>query len=172
MEFTVFEAQVIREFAEAYIAEFKNAIQTKQVPRIGKSGSFSSTTNASGKLANSGEWYFDGAKLNIYVNYYLYWLVFGRKDNRKRPPIFAIEEWMQEKGITGVSPFAIANSIAKNGSTIYQKFQGLQSNLLEDIRLDELLKDLGDKLGDDAVGLITTEFVKNFDNIEDLNIEI
>lgn len=172
MEFTVFEAQVIREFADAYIAEFKNAIETKRVPRVGKDGSFSSVTNASGKLANSGEWYFDGAKLNIYVNYYLYWLIFGRKNETKRPPIFAIEEWMNEKGITGVSPFAIANSIGKNGSSIFQKFQGMPSNLLEDIDLDNLLNDMVEKLGIEAVGLVTTEFVKQFENFEGLNIEL
>lgn len=173
MDFTVFEAQAIRDFSEAYILEFKKAIETKKVPRTSyHSGSFSSVTNASGKLANSGEWYFDGANLEISVNYYLYWLMFGRKDNRKRPPISAIEEWMAEKGITGVSPFAIANGMAKNGSTIFQQYKGSQSNLLEDIPLDKLLNELISKLGNEAVGLVTTEVIKRFDEFESLNIEI
>jgi hypothetical protein len=173
MEITLFEAQAIREFSEAYIAEFKKAIETQKVSRQSVSkGAFKSTVNNTGQLANSGEWNFTGATIEISVNSYIRYVLFGRGDNSKRPPITAIEEWMQEKGITGVSPFAIANSMAKKGNSIFQATGGQPNELLEGIPLDELLNELGEKLALNLANEAETKLLSQFINIEQLNIEL
>lgn len=41
---------------------------------------------------------------------------FGRQPGGRFPPIDVIAEWMQRKGITGVTPFVIARAIAVKGT--------------------------------------------------------
>lgn len=173
MEVTLFEAEAIREFSESYISEFKKAIETQKVSRKSVvKGQFSSVVNNTGELANSGEWNFDGATLDIAVNSYIRYVLFGRGSDAKRPPIFEIERWMQERGITGVSPFAIANSMAKKGNSIFQQTGGQPNDLLEGIPLDKLLNELGEKLALNLANQAETKILSQFMNIEQLNIEL
>ena len=173
MDTTLFEAQAIREFSEAYISEFKKAIETQKVSRQGVTkGAFSQTVNNTGELADSGEWFFDGAELDIAVNAYIRYVLFGRGADAKRPPITEIERWMQERGIVGVSPFAIANSMAKKGNTIFQSTHGQPNELLEGIQLDKLLDELGEKLAVNLANEVETKILSQFINIEQLNIEL
>lgn len=170
---TLFEAQAIREFAEAYIVEFKKAIETQKISRKSVSkGSFKSVVNNTGQLANSGEWNFDGASLDILVDGYIRYVLFGRGSETKRPPITEIERWMEERGITDVSPFAIANSMAKKGNSIFQQTGGQPSELLEEIPLDELVDILSEKLAENLANETSTQLISQFANIEQLNIEI
>lgn len=173
MEQSLFEAQAIREFAEAYILEFKKAIETQKVSRKSVSkGSFKATVNNTGQLANSGEWNFDGATLDILVDGYIRYVLFGRGSDTKRPPITEIEKWMEEKGITDVSPWAIANSMAKKGNSIFQQTGGQPNELLEEIALDDLVDLLSEKLATNLANETSTKLISQFTNIEQLNIEI
>ena len=167
--FTIFEAEAIRQFAEEYILQFKKAVETEKIKRVTPSkGGFVSVANASGKLANSGEWKFDGVHLDIAVNSYVRYIIFGRgarqggEKNNNKPPFTEIEQWMKEKGISGVSPWAIINAIAKNGSSIFQQFRGQPSNLLDNIPLDEMINELAEKLLTDIGNNITTEVLNEY----------
>lgn len=163
MGVSIFEAEAIREFATEYLKQFKSAIEKTQVKRqTNFKGQFSAPVNTTGSLANSGEWKFTGTDLEIRVNSYIRYLIFGRGANAKRPPITEIERWMSEKGITGVSPFAIANAMAKNGSSIFQKYRGQPSNLLDNIDLDTMLKKLSEKIGEHAANSAVTEILNEF----------
>jgi hypothetical protein len=128
--------------------------------------------NNTGQLANSGEWNFTGATIEISVNSYIRYVLYGRGADAKRPPITEIERWMQERGIVGVSPFAIANSMAKKGNSIFQSTGGQPNELLEGIPLDELLNELGEKLAVNLANEAETKMLSQFINIEQLNIEI
>jgi len=163
MPLSVHEAQAIREFTDAYLVEFKKAIETTQVKRKTPSkGSFSAPVDSSGSLAASGAGRFTGTDLEITVNGYIQYLIFGRGPSKKLPPITEIEQWMAQRGITDVSPWAIAQSIAKNGSSIFQAYKGQPSNLLESIPLDDLLNDLSNKLGEDAALQAMTDILNQF----------
>lgn len=167
MSLSVYEYDVFRNFAKNYIAEFKYAIENKKVNRYTEfKKTFSATVNASGSLANSAEYKIDGNELTIYVNYYIYWLIFGRKPQTSAastPPKTEIQKWLAEKGGTGGSVYQVANAINKNGSSIWQFYKGQPSNLLEDIPLDKLFNDMQKDLGDRWIEKFTTDVVKVLD---------
>lgn len=170
MALSIFEKQVLTEFAENYLKEFKRVIDA--------------SASASGDLANSGEYEIAGNELVILANSYLYFSIYGRKpytitnkngkvvaDPKKLPPISNIEKWLKDKGLVNLSPWAVAQSITKNGSKIWQQYQGQPSPLLDGIPLDALLATLQEGLGQRFVEQATTEFIKDFE-LEQLNIEL
>jgi hypothetical protein len=175
MAISIFEKQLLTEFAESYIAEFKKAIETKAIQRsTPTTAGFSSVANASGNLANSGEFTIASNTLNILANDYLYFIIYGRnKQNspRSKPPIANIKQWLIDKGLTQLSPWAVVNAINKNGSSIYQQWKGQPSGVLEDIPLDKLLEDLQNGLGERYIQETTTKILKE-SNLEDLNFEV
>lgn len=175
MSLSVFETELLTKFAESYIAEFKKAIETKAIKRsTPTTPGFTSVANASGNLANSGEFTIASNTLNILANDYLYFVIYGRnkqKSPRSKPPIAAIRQWLIDKGLTQLSPWAVVNAINKNGSSIYQQWKGQPSGVLEDIPLDKLLDDLQNGLGDRYIQEATTKILKE-SNLEDLNFEI
>ena len=181
MALSIFEKQAIKEFAEQYKKEVQKAIYKKKVSRVRTllPTRFSTPVNSSGSLAKSIKYKIksDG-ELRFSSNDYLYFLIYGRKSSSKMPPVSDIREWMRQKGIKtdeesklGVSPYAIAKSIAKNGSSIYRKYKGQQSNLLNDVPVDKLLNELYSKMGEAYIQKV--EFsILDFINVEDLNIEL
>jgi len=181
MAISVFEKQAIKEFADEYVKQFKKAIHKKKVARRRTllPTRFSRPVNTTGKLAKSIKYKIStSGELFFTTEDYLYWLIYGRKPNSKMPPIAAISAWMKSKGIKsdkedkyGVSPWAIAKSIAKNGSTIYRNYKGETSNLLNDIPVDEMLEKLYTKLGDGYLQSVNFSILKNL-NEEDLNFEL
>lgn len=85
-------------------------------------------------------------KVNIKIkgSYYTYWLENGRKPG-KLPPIDAIEQWIEDKGIQSELSkdrlaWAIAKSMQKKGTI---KRPGLVSNVITKERIDELIKSVG-----------------------------
>lgn len=169
MSLTVFEYDALRNFAKNYIAEFKYAIENKKVDRYTEyKKQFSAVVNSSGALANSGEYEISGNDLTISVNYYIYWLIYGRKPQTSAastPPLTNIQKWLAEKGGGGGSVYEVAASINKNGSSIYQFYKGQPSNLLEDIPLDKLFNDLSNELGDRWINKFTTDVYKVLEEI-------
>lgn len=164
MSLTVFEYEALRLFAKNYIAEFKYAIENKKVDRYTEyKKQFSAVVNSSGALANSGEYDIEGNDLTIMVNYYIYWLIYGRKPQtsaESTPPKSNIQKWLAEKGGGGGSVYQVAAAINKNGSSIWQFYKGSPSNLLEDIPLDRLFNDLQKDLGDRWINKFTTDVFK------------
>lgn len=187
MAITVFERQALKEFAEKYKLGVQNAIKKKKVARRRTllPTRFSATVNTTGKLAKSIKYRIgSNGSLRFSSEDYLYWLIYGRRPNSGPAPkrtkggsggksefITGIEEWMRAKGITGVSPFAIANSIAKNGSSIYRNYRGKQSNLLNDLPTDKWLNELYQKMGAGYVASIEFSILDNLDT-DQLNIEL
>lgn len=189
MALSIFEKQAIKEFAEQYKKEVQKAIYKKKVSRVRTllPTRFSTPVNSSGSLAKSIKYKIksDG-ELRFSSNDYLYFLIYGRKPQPskiirrskgdsggggKSEFVSSIEQWMRQKGIRDVSPFAIINSINKNGSSIYRKYKGQQSNLLNDVPVDKLLNELYSKMGEAYIQKV--EFsILDFINVEDLNIEL
>lgn len=54
---------------------------------------------ASGNLQRSIYGEVEANSINIYANYYWYWVSFGRKANNTPPPYMKIYEWMEYRGI-------------------------------------------------------------------------
>ena len=102
-----------------------NDIQNKLILRQGARGQFSSPVNASGALAESIKYTIDGYRLKVQGNDYIYYLQYGRKAGG-RPPIKAIRQWIDDKGITPEKgskdslAWAIAKKIEQEGTTIYK----------------------------------------------------
>lgn len=131
----------INALADELVRQIQYAIKNKPVERTGRRGgqsyNFQSVVNATGRLHDSvqSENYEDGVRVTALE--YIETLIYGRKPG-SIPPITAIEQWQAAKGVGGDS-FTIAQSIGRYGSTIWQRFQGAESNLLEDINIDALL---------------------------------
>lgn len=126
------------------------AIATKQLNRIGAGGSFSAAYSASGNLANSVELRMTALGFEIWANDYLYYGERGRR-NGKRPPVNAIKEWLQDKGIqpTDITleslAFLIARKIGESGTTIFQAGgSDLVSDVFSDVALDSVEAELAD----------------------------
>lgn len=174
MALTVFEKQALKEFAEKYKLGVQNAIKKKKIARRRTllPTRFSTPANNTGKLAKSIKYRIgSNGSLRFSSEDYLYQIIYGRKADNKQPPISAIEAWMASKGITGVSPWAIAKSIAKNGTSIYRNYKGNPSNLLNDLPTDKWLNELYQKMGAGYVAAIEFSILDNLDT-ENLNIEL
>lgn len=181
MAITVFERTALKEFANDYVKHFKKAVYKKKVARRRTMlpTRFSAVVNSTGNLAESIKYKISkNGELTFTTAEYLYWLIYGRKPETKRPPISAIEAWMKTKGIKtdkedkyGVSPWAIANSIAKKGSSIYRNYKGEPSSLLSSIPVDDLLDHLYVMMGEGYVQTINFSILQNLNN-EELNLEL
>lgn len=93
-------------------------------------------------------------------------LVYGRKPG-KRPPITPIENWVNAKfGITGKQAtsfaFAIANKIANEGTTWYQKGG---SDLLEVLETPEVQNFINQKLGRYLENELTLQIQRELNNL-------
>ena len=101
-----------------------NDIQNKLILRQG-ARAILVPVNASGALADSIKYTIDGYRLKVQGNDYIYYLQYGRKPGG-RPPIKAIRQWIDDKGITPEKgskdslAWAIAKKIEQEGTTIYK----------------------------------------------------
>lgn len=133
---TIFEQEIFNEIAQDYIQQFKKAIETKPIQRKTKAaGEFASVVNASGNLANSPRIELTETELNIYVAGYIDELIYGQAPSRVDTTVFEIENWMNSKGLE-FSAVSVLDNLQKFGSSIFQKFNGANSGLLEDINIE------------------------------------
>jgi hypothetical protein len=86
---------------------------------------------------------------NVQLEYPSYgvWIDRGRGANKTPPPVKAIIPWMDRKGISNYSPFAVAKNIGKFGIARRPWLQILDEQLydLDEIIADELEKELLEK---------------------------
>jgi hypothetical protein len=110
--------------------------------------------DAQGRRA-SGQWEKDleskiertttGYRVQILGSYYSYWMEYGRNPSAKFPPIDAIRQWIDDKGIIaeGISKnslaFLIARKIAREG----YKGKSVISSVLTDAWCQQLIKNVG-----------------------------
>ena len=116
---------ILKRWGLSLTEQLVNDIKTKMIQRRGVNGSFASPVNASGALADSIKYTIDGYRLKVQGNDYIYYLQYGRKPGG-RPPIKAIRQWIDDKGITPEKgskdslAWAIAKKIEQEGTTIYK----------------------------------------------------
>ena len=132
---TIFEQQLFEQLANDFISQVKVAIKTKPIPRKTKAqGEFSSVVNASGRLADSLRSEITENEINVYALAYIDNLIYGQAPSRVETSVFEIENWMIDKGLE-FNAVSVLNNLQQYGNSIFQKFQGSESNFLEDIDL-------------------------------------
>lgn len=149
---------IVRQFAENLIKGIQENIRTKKVTQYG-------AMNASGKMADSLRYRYDGKELVIYsTEKYFTVLETGRKPG-KQPPIDVIEQWIDQKpvalrGITKRSlAYLIARKIGREGSLLHRL--GGKSGVISDYVNDRYIKEnLTDKLFQALVESVSNEFLK------------
>lgn len=109
----------------------------------------------SGKTANELEIDVEDNVGQILADVAFQTLLTGRAPG-KMPPIAGIQRWVEMRNLN-ISPWAIAKSIAKNGTAIFQKKRApLDLNKVMDIHKQQLLKDLGEHYRAEIVNEIKT----------------
>ena len=149
---------IVKNFAEQIIAGIKGNIRNKSVTQYG-------AMNASGSMADSLGYKWDGKKLVIFSSEkYFTVLETGRKPG-KQPPSSTIEAWLESKPLQlqGISKkslaFLIARKIGKEGSLLYRK--GGNSGVISDyVNQKYVQENLTDKLFQATIETILNDFVK------------
>ena len=101
---------------------------------------------------------------------YTYYMQHGRGAGRL-PPIKAIEEWIQNKGIVPIErnmkvsslAFAIANRIAKEGTRRYQR--GGTPAFIEEVITSERIQGIIDRIGERYIAGFSSEIIELLENI-------
>lgn len=150
-------AEVLAKYGERIVAQLKNDIRNKPLPRRGGK---SFVANASGDLADSVRFEVVGTSLRVYANNYIYYLMFGRKPG-KRPPREVIVKWIQDKGIQSDIPvnslaFLIQRAIGNSGTTLYPTGSTLLSDIMNQELINDLKSDLFQEIVDEAVSSFRT----------------
>lgn len=143
---------IVKNFAESVISGIQNNIRTKNVTKYGP-------MNASGTMANSLGYNWDGSTLVIYsTEKFFTVLETGRKPG-KQPPTDPIRKWIESKGIaTDISSkslaYLIARKIGREGSLLHRK--GGKSGVISDFINDKYIKEnLSDKFFLETVNVIS-----------------
>lgn len=157
---------VVKRFAEKLIADIQNAIRTKKVTKYG-------AINATGKMADSLGYSWDGSNLKVFSSEkYFTVLETGRKPTTGgggggggETLRDQIEQWIIDKpvilrDITRESlAYLIARKIHREGSLLYR--QGGKSGIISDFVNDKYIKEnLTDNLFLTLVEEISKEFLK------------
>lgn len=153
------EAVLVRAFAEQTAELVRKAIREKDVTGYGPS-------NASGKLVNSVEIEYHDSGFRILAEHYVYYLIYGRKPGRF-PNITAIRSWVQDRGIKSELPinslaYLIARKIAEEGSSVWRRYKGADSGLLDDALSDERIDAFLEQFGDEIVSRVRSEVMVTF----------
>lgn len=153
------EAVLVRAFAEQTAELVRKAIREKDVTGYGPS-------NASGKLVNSVEIEYHDSGFRILAEHYVYYLIYGRKPGRF-PNITAIRSWIQDRGIKSELPinslaYLIARKIAEEGSSVWRRYKGADSGLLDDALSDERIDAFLEQFGDEIVSRVRSEVMVTF----------
>jgi hypothetical protein len=143
---TIFEQQLFEQLAEDFISQARVAIKTKPIPRKTKAqGEFSSVVNASGKLADSLRSEITEDEVRVYALAYIDNLIYGQAPSRVETSVFEIENWMIDKGLE-FNAVSVLNNLQQYGNSIFQKFQGVNSGLLDDIDLTSHIDKIKEQL--------------------------
>lgn len=139
----------LTDYGNDLLASVRDEVQNKPITKFGPA-------NASGRLVRELRVAVSetatGYRLELFAPTYVLTLIYGRKPG-KFPPLLAIEQWIQDKGIVphpdakGRTPstkslaYLIGRKIANKGNTVWQ--QGAPSTLFGDKLNKELVaKDL------------------------------
>lgn len=143
---TIFEQQLFEQLAEDFISQARVAIKTKPIPRKTKAqGEFSSVVNASGRLADSLRFEITEGEVRVYALAYIDNLIYGQAPSRVETSVFEIENWMIDKGLE-FNAVSVLNNLQQYGNSIFQKFQGGNSGLLDDIDLTSHIEKIKEQL--------------------------
>ena len=143
---TIFEQQLFKQLAEDFIGQVQNAIRTKPIKRkTNAKGDFESVANASGRLADSLRLEISDNEINVYSLAYIDSLIYGKPPGPVESSVFDIENWMISKGVE-YNALSIMDNLQKFGNSIFQKFQGAESNFLEDINLNDHVEKVKEQL--------------------------
>ncbi len=160
---TVYEQNLLEELGQWYADQVKDAIKNKPIERSTKAqGSFSAVANATGRLAESLRFEVSEEALEVFALDYIDKLVFGQAPSRlDNVSVFEIEEWIRAKGLE-LSSVSVMYNLQKNGSSIWQKWQGENSGLLNDISLEEQITQVKEKLVLKTTADIKSDFFSQF----------
>jgi len=130
---------MIEPVLKSYMQQVRDAILYKPVERRSRyMGTFAAPVNATGRLANSLGYEVTEFGGYVYCSDKIDYVLYGRPPGKK-PPIQPLAEWVRAKGLQ-ISPYAVSENIGRFGTTIWQRWQGEESNLLEDVNIEEELK--------------------------------
>ena len=159
---TIYEAQILTELADWYVAEVRKAIETKPIKRRSKGlGDFEAVANNTGMLAKSLRRELTNEAVNVYAMSYIDKLVFGQQPGTFTSPLYEIEQWLAQRGLEYNSA-TIAQNIDRYGSSIYQRYQGANSGLLDDIPLLDKIEQVKKQLALKKIEDIRTEIMRAF----------
>lgn len=143
---TIFEQELFKQLAEDFISQVKNAIQTKPIKRKTKAkGEFESVVNASGQLADSLRYEISETEINVFVLSYIDSLIYGKPQGPVDASVFEIENWMNSKGLE-YNSVTVMENLQKEGSSIFQMYQGENSGLLDDVNITEHVEKVKEQL--------------------------
>lgn len=158
---SIWEEQTLINLANKFIEQVKEAIYNKPVERYTeRMGNFRAPVNATGRLAASVQYDFIDNAIEVSCFSYVHYLLYGRRPGGI-PPVNKIEDWIKVKGFQA-NPYAVAISIAENGTSIWQRWKGENSGLFDDVDIDTELKDLEEKLSQRYVSELADVIVKEF----------
>lgn len=160
---TIFEREMLTDLGNWYANLVADAIKRKPIARkTNAQGEFSAIANASGRLAQSLRTEVDEKAVRVYALSYIDKLVFGQAPSRlDDTTVFEIEQWLNVKGLE-FSAVSVMNNLQRNGSSIWQKHQGQNSGLLDDIPLMDKIEEVKKSLVLKSIEDIKSDFLTNF----------
>ena len=143
-------------------------IEAKPIERQRADGqTFFSEVNATGRLRDSIELEFTDNGFRIKANAYIKWLIGGRPPTTNAggwsDPIGDISQWQSAKGVGG-SPYAIVAEIHKSGTSIWRRWQGQNSGLLDDLTSEDFIEKIINELQSAYIAEING-IMNNFANV-------
>jgi hypothetical protein len=145
------EVQELNQYLTELTERIADTIRNKPIKRhTGMKGSFEAPVSASGNLADSIEYEIGDNQITILANSYIDNVLFGTPPGRSSATLSEIELWIAHKGLD-LTPHGVLRGLELNGSSIWQEWQGAETNLLEDfVRGNEvnpeILKELSDRV--------------------------
>jgi hypothetical protein len=162
--------EILNSFGERIVEEVKRAISNKNLTGYGPS-------IASGKLLDSIRFEVSDNELRVLSKSYISFLQYGRGPSKSgvtgsgKTLKEVIRQWIDDKGITPDGKtskdslaYLIARKIHNEGNSIYRKFGGQSSGLLDDVFTDQLVIDIENSLILAYVGFIRSDIMRNVPN--------
>ncbi len=150
--------EIVESFARGVIEGIKDNIRNKQVTPYG-------AMNATGSMADSLGYTWDGNRLTIFSNKKHFTVLETGRKAGKFPPLETIEKWIEDKpvilqDITKKSlAYLIARKISEEGSLLYR--QGGNSGVISDFINDNYVKkNLTDNLFKSTIETIINEHLR------------
>jgi hypothetical protein len=163
---SLYQVQELNQILSELTDNIANAIRTKQVKRRSKGlGQFEAPVNASGNLADSIEYEIGENEIRVMALSYIDNVIYGTPPGTKTE-VSEIERWLAHKGLS-YNPATVSQNIDRYGSSIWQEFQGSESNLLEDFITNgeinpEIINDIVQKVQSVSIENITEEILQKF----------